>query len=90
MKKAGDTIRRPQLAATLRTIADKGADVFYRGSLASDIVADLRDGYVLKPGGESIMTETDLDNYRYWPTEIRKICQPNHFAVSQVVFIRLL
>ncbi|XP_076817175.1 glutathione hydrolase 1 proenzyme-like isoform X2 [Clavelina lepadiformis] len=64
LKKAGDTIRRPQLAATLRTIADKGADVFYRGSLASDIVADLRDGYVLKPGGESIMTETDLDNYR--------------------------
>ncbi|XP_076817193.1 glutathione hydrolase 1 proenzyme-like isoform X2 [Clavelina lepadiformis] len=64
LKKAGDTIRRPQLAATLRTIADKGADVFYRGSLASDIVADLRDGYVLKLGGESIMTETDLDNYR--------------------------
>ncbi|CAK8693136.1 unnamed protein product [Clavelina lepadiformis] len=64
LKKAGDTVRRPQLAATLRTIADKGADVFYRGSLASDIVADLRDVYVLKPGGESIMTETDLDNYR--------------------------
>lgn len=37
----GDTLRNPDLAATLRAIADGGADVFYRGSVAERIVADL-------------------------------------------------
>ncbi|KAI9476067.1 MAG: gamma-glutamyltransferase [Benjaminiella poitrasii] len=34
----GDTIRRPSLATTLRTIAKEGADVFYEGSIAASIV----------------------------------------------------
>ena len=35
--KAGDLIVREDLAATLDRIAEKGADEFYRGSLAEDI-----------------------------------------------------
>ncbi len=39
----GDVMRRPILAQTLRRIAEEGADVFYNGSLADDIVADIQD-----------------------------------------------
>ena len=40
--KAGDTLRNPDLAQTLRTIADSGAASFYSGSIARRLVADLR------------------------------------------------
>ena len=40
--RAGDTLRNPDLARTLRTIADSGAAPFYSGSIAKRIVADLR------------------------------------------------
>jgi len=39
---AGDTLRNPALAATLRQLATAGADTFYRGALAEKIVADQR------------------------------------------------
>ena len=35
----GEVWRNPRLAATLRTIAEKGADGFYRGPIAEEIVA---------------------------------------------------
>ena len=38
----GDTLRNPDLARTLRTIADSGGSSFYSGSIAKRIVADLR------------------------------------------------
>ncbi len=38
---AGDTVRNPDLARTLREIAEGGADAFYRGSVAQRMVADL-------------------------------------------------
>jgi gamma-glutamyltranspeptidase / glutathione hydrolase len=38
-KPAGTTIVNPALAATLRIIAEKGADAFYRGAIADDIAA---------------------------------------------------
>ena len=38
----GDIMRFPALAATLRTIATKGARGFYEGEVAADIVASLR------------------------------------------------
>jgi gamma-glutamyltranspeptidase/glutathione hydrolase len=53
----GDTFRNPDLAATLRSIASGGVDVFYKGLLASKIVAAVRD-----KGG--IMTLDDLASYR--------------------------
>lgn len=38
-KPAGATLRNPELAATLRQIANGGADAFYRGPIAAAIVA---------------------------------------------------
>ena len=57
--------RQPDLARTLRLIADSGADVFYRGSIADLIVAEMARG-----GG--IITKADLAAYRpKWRTPIR-------------------
>ncbi len=41
-KAVGTVLRNPALAATLRTIAAGGADAFYRGPIAGDIVAAVR------------------------------------------------
>jgi gamma-glutamyltranspeptidase/glutathione hydrolase len=53
----GDTLRQPALAATLALIADSGAEVFYRGRIAQQIVAQMRES-----GG--IITAADLAGYR--------------------------
>jgi gamma-glutamyltranspeptidase/glutathione hydrolase len=52
----GDTLRQPDLAATLRRIRDEGPDGFYRGRTADLIVAEMRRG-----GG--IITHEDLVSY---------------------------
>ncbi len=52
----GDTIKNPELAATLELIAKKGKDGFYKGELAKKIVAAVKD-----TGG--ILTEADLAAY---------------------------
>jgi len=54
---AGDTLKNPALAVSLRAIARGGPDVFYRGAIAARIVADMRDR-----GG--FITEDDLAAYR--------------------------
>jgi gamma-glutamyltranspeptidase / glutathione hydrolase len=41
-KAVGTVVRNPQLAATLRAIAEGGADAFYAGPIAADIVATVR------------------------------------------------
>ncbi|XP_078682131.1 glutathione hydrolase 1 proenzyme-like [Branchiostoma floridae x Branchiostoma belcheri] len=51
------TMRRPQLAETLRAIADGTADTFYTGPIARDLVKDIQDA-----GG--IITEQDLRDYQ--------------------------
>ena len=53
---AGDTLRNPDLARTLRTIADSGAASFYSGSIARRMVADLR-------GQGNAMRMTDMSRY---------------------------
>jgi gamma-glutamyltranspeptidase/glutathione hydrolase len=52
----GDTLRQPDLARTLAAIADSGPDVFYRGHVAEQIVAEMR-----RSGG--IITLADLRGY---------------------------
>ncbi len=52
----GDTLRLPDLAATLRRIQEKGPDGFYRGRTADLIVDEMKRG-----GG--IMTHADLEAY---------------------------
>lgn len=52
----GDTLRQPDLAATLRRIQEEGPDGFYRGRTADLIVAEMERG-----GG--IITHDDLASY---------------------------
>src|SRR5262245_39771422 len=52
----GDVLVNPDLARTLRTIAEKGADPFYRGELAKTTAA-----FMKANGG--LITEADLASY---------------------------
>ena len=52
----GDTLRQPELAATLGRIRDQGPDGFYRGETADLIVAEME-------RGEGVMTHEDLASY---------------------------
>lgn len=62
---AGTTFRQPDLARTLRLIADSGPDAFYRGRIADLIVAEMRRGH-------GLITKADLAAYRTrWRTPIR-------------------
>lgn len=53
----GDLFRQPVLARTLRAIADSGEEVFYRGRIAREMVAD-----IAAHGG--LVTEADVAAYR--------------------------
>ncbi|OLD81897.1 MAG: gamma-glutamyltransferase [Ignavibacteria bacterium 13_1_40CM_2_61_4] len=55
--KEGDTLRQPDLAATLIRIQEKGTEGFYKGETARLIVEEMRRG-----GG--IMTQKDLEDYQ--------------------------
>jgi gamma-glutamyltranspeptidase/glutathione hydrolase len=61
----GDLFVQPDLAGTLRRIADQGPDAFYQGSIADQIAAEMRAG-----GG--LITKRDLASYQ------AKIRQPIH------------
>jgi gamma-glutamyltranspeptidase/glutathione hydrolase len=55
--RAGETFRQPELAATLKRIAAKGSQDFYRGETARMIVEDMQ-----RSGG--LITMDDLAHYR--------------------------
>ncbi|KAM3610452.1 uncharacterized protein V6R79_004118 [Siganus canaliculatus] len=55
--KTGDVVRFEKLADTLETIANDGADAFYTGRIAEDLVRDVREA-----GGT--LTLEDLKEYR--------------------------
>jgi gamma-glutamyltranspeptidase/glutathione hydrolase len=55
--RAGDRLVQPQLARTLRLIAEHGPDAFYSGEIARAIVAEMRAG-----GG--LITADDLAGYQ--------------------------
>jgi len=55
--RAGETLKQPDLAWSLRQIADNGADAFYKGAIAKKIVADMK-----AHGG--LITAEDLAAYR--------------------------
>lgn len=55
--KPGEILRQPELARTLRTIAEAGADGFYRGWVARRIAEEMRKG-------SGLITEQDLRNYK--------------------------
>ncbi len=61
----GDTLKSPELAKTLRGIAEHGSSAFYAGPLAEEIVKTVNQGLGAEghpnPGG---MTLDDLKNYQ--------------------------
>jgi gamma-glutamyltranspeptidase/glutathione hydrolase len=63
-KAVGTTIRNPELAATLRAIQAAGADAFYSGPIAADIVSAVQSSR--NPGRLAL---TDLGSYRVRPRE---------------------
>ena len=66
----GHLLRNPEFAATLRLIAAGGADAFYRGDIARDIVAKVR----AHPSNPGDMTEADLAGYQ--AKERAPVCGP--------------
>jgi gamma-glutamyltranspeptidase/glutathione hydrolase len=56
----GDILCNPAYAETLRILAQRGADAFYDGPVAADIVAAVQGA----PGAPGLLTETDLAIYR--------------------------
>jgi len=56
-KQIGDLFRNPDLANTLERIADQGAETFYTGEIAEEIVADMSAN-----GG--LLSAADLASYR--------------------------
>ncbi len=63
-KPIGTKLRNPALAATLRAIAAGGADAFYRGAIADDIVVAVR-----SHANAGRLTTADLAAYRAKPRE---------------------
>jgi len=57
---AGMRLRNPEFAAVLRRVAKEGADAFYTGEIARDIVAAVR-SHAKNPGD---LAESDLAQYR--------------------------
>jgi gamma-glutamyltranspeptidase/glutathione hydrolase len=68
-KATGTRITNPQYGATLRAVAAQGADAFYRGAIAQDIVRAVRSHP--SPGD---LTEADLAAYQ--PVERAAVCAP--------------
>lgn len=58
--KAGERVRNPLLAATLRRLAAEGVDAFYRGAIADAIVADMQ-------AHKAFVSREDLAGYRALP-----------------------
>jgi len=67
---AGDTLVNKDYANTLRLIAAHGAEIFYRGAIADDIVATVRTA----AGNPGVLSTTDLEIYEV--IERDPVCVP--------------
>lgn len=67
---AGYLLRNPAFAATLRQIAETGAEAFYKGDIAARIVA----AAAQVPGAPGDLTPADLASYR--AVERSPVCSP--------------
>lgn len=66
----GDRLRNPDYAATLRLLAERGADAFYTGPVAADIARTVR----AAPGNPGLLSALDLSIYRV--RERDPVCVP--------------
>lgn len=69
-KAVGTILRNPEFALTLRTLAANGADAFYRGDLARDIVDAVRN----HPANPGVLALPDLEHYAV--REVGALCAP--------------
>ena len=67
---AGDTLTNAPYAATLRRLADEGADAIYEGEIAEDIVRAVRSS----EGNPGLLSAEDLE--RYEVVERPAVCAP--------------
>ncbi len=90
--KAGEVFRNPDLAGSLRLIADKGRDGYYKGKTAEAILTISRE-----QGGT--MTAADLAEFQpEWVTPIRTTCRgwnvyeigPNTQGISALMMLNLM
>lgn len=58
---AGERLQNPKYAATLRTLAMKGAEAFYTGSMAEEMVVKVREA---RGGTTGLLSIEDLSGYR--------------------------
>ena len=73
--KAGMTLRNPKMASTLKLLAKKGPDAFYKGKIAMQIV----DAVTKAPMNPSDMVMSDLAQYR--AKEQAAVCAPYRIYV---------
>lgn len=93
---AGDVLKNPALAETLRAIADKGPDGFYKGRVADQIV----DAVVNAPRGAVQLTLKDLTAYRprkrgavctsYRSFRICGMAPPSSGGVTSIQILKML
>lgn len=69
-KAVGTMLRNPEFAQTLRVLASGGADAFYRGDIARDIVDAVRNHHA-NPGALAL---SDLEQYAV--REVEALCAP--------------
>jgi gamma-glutamyltranspeptidase / glutathione hydrolase len=91
--KAGQTWRNPELAASLRGIAEKGPDAFYRGAIADEIVKAV----ATAPRNAAIMTREDIAAYQAKPREplcgvyrLHRVCSVPPSSSGGVTVLQIL
>jgi gamma-glutamyltranspeptidase/glutathione hydrolase len=88
----GDIVRQPLLAETLRMIASRGRDGFYRGQVAEDIVATLRAEGGLHELADFADNATEIVtpiSTRYRDHEIWQ-CPPNGPGITMLMMLNVL
>jgi gamma-glutamyltranspeptidase / glutathione hydrolase len=88
----GERHRQPELAATLRTIAAKGRDGFYRGPVAQDMVshlASLGGLHTLEDFAEAKGEYVEPIHLAYRGVEIHQI-PPNNQALTALLMLNIL
>src|SRR5712664_877590 len=83
MWKAGDTLKQPELAATLKRIAKNGAEEFYGGETARMIAADMA-----KSGG--LIAQEDLAAYKPRVREVLRSPPPSSGGVAIIEALNML
>ncbi|MBS0639641.1 MAG: gamma-glutamyltransferase [Proteobacteria bacterium] len=88
-KAVGTVLKNPELGRSLRRIAEHGADIFYQGAMAEEIIADIQ-----AHGG--ILTREDLAEYRprwsepNWTTYRGRRISSNQPPGGGIVLLELL